>query len=59
MDPEQRWRRMTRANPAFIPRNHRIEAAIRAAEDHGDFEPFHQLVDVLADPFTYRVCRIE
>ncbi len=42
---------MRRANPAFIPRNHRIEQAIRAAEDQGDFAPFHELVDVLAQPY--------
>ncbi len=39
------------ANPAYIPRNHRIEEAIRAAEDQGDLAPFHRLVDVLAKPF--------
>ncbi|MGB8818163.1 MAG: YdiU family protein [Rhizobiaceae bacterium] len=38
-------------NPAFIPRNHRIEEAIRAAEDSGDFTAFHRLADVLAAPF--------
>ncbi|WP_114964269.1 protein adenylyltransferase SelO [Alkalilacustris brevis] len=38
------------ANPAFIPRNHRIEAAIGAAVS-GDFTPFHRLCDVLARPY--------
>jgi serine/tyrosine/threonine adenylyltransferase len=42
---------MVAANPAFIPRNHRIEEAIRAAEDHNDFAPFHRLADVLSKPF--------
>ncbi len=42
---------MQTVNPAYIPRNHRIEQAIRAAEDHGDFVPFNVLVDVLAKPF--------
>ena len=41
---------MRRANPAFIPRNHRVEEAIRAAEDRGDFQPFETLVHVLATP---------
>ena len=40
---------MRRANPKFIPRNHRIEAAIKDAED-GRFDSFHQLNDVLATP---------
>jgi serine/tyrosine/threonine adenylyltransferase len=42
---------MRLANPAYIPRNHRIEQVIRAAVDHADFAPFHKLVDVLARPF--------
>jgi uncharacterized protein YdiU (UPF0061 family) len=39
------------ANPAFIPRNHRVEAALSAAVGHGDFEPFHRLRRVLATPY--------
>jgi uncharacterized protein YdiU (UPF0061 family) len=39
------------ANPAFIPRNHRVEAALSAAVAHGDFEPFHRLRTVLAAPY--------
>lgn len=42
---------MQAANPARIPRNHRIEAAIQAAVA-GDFAPFHQLMAALADPFS-------
>jgi len=41
---------MRRANPAFIPRNHRIEQAIVAAVE-GDFEPFETLVKVLERPY--------
>ncbi len=42
---------MRATNPAFIPRNHRIEEAIRAAEEDGDFGPFETLVKVLANPY--------
>jgi uncharacterized protein YdiU (UPF0061 family) len=49
--PDERARAMRRVNPAFIPRNHRVEQAIRAAVDHGDFGPFHTLVEVLASPY--------
>ena len=42
---------MRAINPAFIPRNHRIEQAIRAAEDDGDFSLFEALNDVLAKPY--------
>ncbi len=43
---------MLAANPAYIPRNHRIEEVIRAAVDRADFTPFHRLVDLLAHPFS-------
>lgn len=42
---------LRRANPAFIPRNHRVEAAISSAVRRRDFEPFETLVQVLARPF--------
>jgi uncharacterized protein YdiU (UPF0061 family) len=41
---------MDAVNPAFIPRNHRIEAAIRAAEQD-DLRPFETLMAVLARPY--------
>jgi uncharacterized protein YdiU (UPF0061 family) len=44
---------MRRANPLFIPRNHRVEEAIRAAEDHGDFGPFGLLLKVVTNPWDY------
>ncbi len=42
---------MQSVNPVYIPRNHLIEAAIRAAEDHGDFSVFHALHEVLQQPY--------
>jgi uncharacterized protein YdiU (UPF0061 family) len=45
---------MLAANPAYIPRNHRVEAVIRAAVDHDDFAPLHELVAVLSQPFDAR-----
>jgi uncharacterized protein YdiU (UPF0061 family) len=42
---------MRRANPVLIARNHRVEQAIAAAQDRGDFAPFRQLCRALADPF--------
>jgi uncharacterized protein YdiU (UPF0061 family) len=41
---------MRAANPMFIPRNHRIAAAIQEAEA-GHFDKFHELVEVLAHPY--------
>jgi uncharacterized protein YdiU (UPF0061 family) len=42
---------MRKVNPAYIPRNHLVEAAIRAAEDDNDFSVFHALHEVLQQPF--------
>lgn len=42
---------MLTENPAFIPRNHRIEEAIRAAEDNDDFTLVHKLVNILTAPY--------
>ena len=42
---------LRRTNPAFVPRNHRIEACIDAAVQDGDFGPFHALHEVLSRPF--------
>ena len=39
-----------KANPIVIPRNHLVEAALRAAET-GDLGPFHALVAELRRPF--------
>ena len=47
----ERAANMRRVNPAFIPRNHRVEAALEAASTHGDFGPFHQLLDILEHPY--------
>jgi uncharacterized protein YdiU (UPF0061 family) len=48
---EECRRDMRSVNPAFIPRNHRVEEVIRAAVDEGDLEPFEQLTAVLVSPY--------
>src|ERR1700728_3093651 len=42
---------MRHANPAFIPRNHRLEQAIQAAVEHEDFTLFADLLRVLSRPY--------
>ena len=42
---------MRRVNPAFIPRNHRVEAALNAASERGDLEPFRKLLGIIQRPF--------
>ncbi|MAW88596.1 MAG: hypothetical protein CMJ42_18915 [Phyllobacteriaceae bacterium] len=49
-DDAGRQAAMKRVNPAFIPRNHRIEAVIAAALE-GDFGPFRALNAVLQTPY--------
>jgi uncharacterized protein YdiU (UPF0061 family) len=44
---------MQQTNPAYIPRNHRIEEMIQAAVD-GNLNPLHALLDVLSAPFDAR-----
>jgi uncharacterized protein YdiU (UPF0061 family) len=41
---------MRGANPAFIPRNHRVDLALKAAE-RGDYEPFRKLLGILQRPY--------
>jgi len=50
---QSRQQEMYAVNPTFIPRNHLVDQAIRAAEQEGDLVPFQRLVDRLAQPFEY------
>jgi serine/tyrosine/threonine adenylyltransferase len=45
--------RMQKMNPAFIPRNHRVEAVLDAAE-LGHFQPLQELLVVLSKPYEYQ-----
>jgi serine/tyrosine/threonine adenylyltransferase len=51
----QRAESMRQANPAFIPRNHRIEQAIIAAVEREDFGPFEEMRQVLARPYEDQI----
>ena len=48
-EPERR-QRMNLANPAVVPRNHRIEAAIESARQ-GDMDPAERLLTALRSPY--------
>jgi uncharacterized protein YdiU (UPF0061 family) len=53
-DPQpatERAESMRRVNPAYIPRNHRVEAALNAASEEGDVKPFLKLLEILQKPF--------
>jgi uncharacterized protein YdiU (UPF0061 family) len=49
--PDSRAAAMRLANPAFVPRNHRVAQAIEAAVRRDDFEQFEKLVRVLGRPY--------
>ena len=42
---------MQTVNPAYIPRNHRVEAVIEAAVERDDFAPFDELLAILSKPY--------
>ena len=44
-------RRMRRANPVVIARNHRVEEALQAATTRNDLTPFLRLTAALQNPF--------
>lgn len=49
-DPADVKAAMDAVNPAYIPRNHRMEHMIAAAVD-GDFQPFERALDILSRPY--------
>ena len=67
-DWRQRWRQrmqrqpqpqddiltlMKQSNPAVIPRNHQVEAALKAAVDENDLTPLQALMTTLATPYDH------
>ncbi|NQX69881.1 YdiU family protein [Paenibacillus alba] len=44
---------MRSSNPAVIPRNHRVEEALEAAVEDGDYSVMTRLLEVLASPFAH------
>jgi uncharacterized protein YdiU (UPF0061 family) len=49
--PEKSLKLMRTANPIVIPRNHKVEEALEAAEKN-NFKPVSQLVEILKDPYS-------
>ncbi|HMO52560.1 MAG TPA: YdiU family protein [Kiritimatiellia bacterium] len=50
---------MRRLNPAVIPRNHRVEEALQAAEASGDYLPLERLLEAVTTPFEHDTDRPE
>lgn len=51
--PTEVLERMQRHNPAFIPRNHKVEEALAAAVVKGDLSVMERLLAVLAKPYDH------
>jgi uncharacterized protein YdiU (UPF0061 family) len=51
---EARAAAMRNANPAFIPRNHLVEAVIKAAIEQQNFQPFEELLNAVTQPYEDR-----
>lgn len=49
---EDSYQLMRQSNPGVIPRNHRVEEAIEAAVNRGDYSVMDQLLKVLAEPYS-------
>lgn len=43
---------MQKNNPEVIPRNHRVEEALEAAVDNGDYSVMERLLEVLSNPYS-------
>ena len=52
--PEARRAAMRAGSPAYIPRNHLVEAALAAAVERGDLGPFEELLAVVSRPYEER-----
>ncbi|MCY9698357.1 protein adenylyltransferase SelO [Paenibacillus alginolyticus] len=44
---------MRSSNPAVIPRNHRVEEALEAAVNQGDYSVMERLLDALSSPYAH------
>jgi len=44
---------MQNNNPSVIPRNHKVEEALNAANNNDNFEPMQNLLDVLKKPYDH------
>jgi uncharacterized protein YdiU (UPF0061 family) len=52
--PSERAAAMRVVNPAYIARNHRVEAVIEAAQQRADFTLLEELLEVLSAPYEER-----
>lgn len=51
---EEVFELMKNSNPGVIPRNHRVEEALREADEKGDYSVMENLIRALSNPFAHR-----
>jgi len=51
IDKESIAKTMNKVNPIYVPRNHKVEEALRAAVLEADMIPFSELLEVLSNPY--------
>lgn len=56
---EERTLLMKSSNPAVIPRNHRVEEALEAAVERGDYNVMERLLNALSKPYAHTKEQIE
>lgn len=52
--PEASLKLMQTSNPAYIPRNHNVEAALKLAQEKGDLTLLNELLEIVSDPYNYK-----
>ena len=52
-------RLMNNSNPALIPRNHRVEEALEAAEEREDYSVMKRFLDALSNPYAHSIGQIK
>ena len=50
---DEAYELMKKSNPVVIPRNHKVEKALKSAE-HGDLTVMNELLSVLNNPYEYK-----
>lgn len=52
-DKAESHRLMQESNPAVIPRNHRVEEALKVAVEYADYSVMNRLLNILSQPYGY------
>ena len=50
LNKEDQFQLMKKVNPVIIPRNHKVEEALEAAEQN-DLKPFNKILEILEKPY--------